>query len=346
MSSRTIVLAALGLLVGVTPAAGAQNLERSIERMADRLSLVAERTADRVSRAVERALAENGWDDDDRDGRVPKIEEKIDTTFAFSKDGVVDLSNISGDIVVTGWSRGEARVRAYTERGRFRTNMSSSRLTIETESVRGRIGDTRIDVSIPQGVRVILRSTSGDLTSRDTRGPVETNTTSGDIIVDKAVGRVTAEDVSGDIQIGDVEGDVEANSVSGEVQLEHARGAVRVETTSGEITLSDIRSTDVYASSVSGEVSFSGSVEGNGRYEFHSHSGEVSLELPRSVSARFSIETYTGDIDSDFPMTLQPGERTNRRPRRFEFSVGSGEAHVIAESFSGGVRLSQTGVSR
>ena len=66
----------------------------------------------------------------------------------------------------------------------------------------------------------------------------------------------------------------------------------------------------------------------------------------RSVSARFSVETYSGALDSDFPITLQPGERTNRRPRRFEFNVGGGEAHVVAESFSGDVNIRQRGSSR
>ncbi|MFN8571579.1 MAG: DUF4097 family beta strand repeat-containing protein [Gemmatimonadaceae bacterium] len=346
MKTRTIWATGLALVAILAPAAQAQDVERRIERMADRLSVLAERTAERVTRAVEQAIKESDLEFDDRHGHLGDLEEKIDTTFAFSKDGVVDLSNISGEVVVNGWSRGEARVRAYSERGRFRSNMSSSRITVETESIRGRTGETRIDVSIPEGVRVIIRSTSGDVTAHDTRGPVEANSTSGDVIVKNAKGRVTVENVSGDIQVTEVEGDVEANSVSGGVELEDIRGDVRVETTSSDISLTDVRSTDVYASTVSGEVTFSGSVEGNGRYEFHSHSGEVSLDLPKSIGARFSIETYSGAIDSDFPMTLQPGERTNRRPRRFEFTVGSGEAHIVAESFSGDVKITQHGASR
>lgn len=333
--------------------AGAQNLDRTIERMAERISAAAQRAAERASQAVERAMREydadlddDDFDSDRRDSRSRLAEERIDTTFAFDKGGIVDLSSLSGEIVVTGWSRSEARIRAVTERGRFRSNLSPSRITIEAEPVRGRTGETHIEVSIPEGVRVVLRSISGDLTTRGTGGPVEASTTSGDVIVDKAVGRVTLESVSGDVQGGDISGDVEATSVSGEVTLEGVRGAVRVESTSGEISLTDVQSTDVYASTVSGSVDYQGSVDGNGRYEFHSHSGDVTLDVPRSVSAHFSVETYSGSLDSDFPVTLQPGERTNRRPRRFEFTVGGGAARVIAESFSGDVRVSQRGSSR
>lgn len=314
--------------------------------MADRVSAAAERTAERVSKAVERAMRDGDWDDDDRDGSRRSIEERMDTTFAFPHDGAIELSNVSGEIVVTGWSRGEVKIRAYTERGRLRSSFSSSRMSLEVESIRGRTGDTHIELSVPEGVRLVMRSTSGDLTARGTHGPVEASSTSGDVIIDNAKGRVTLETVSGEVQAARIDGDVEGNTVSGDLQLDGIKGAVRIETTSGEVRLTDVQSTDVYASTVSGEIEYQGSIDGNGRYEFHAHSGDVTLELPRTISARFSVETYSGDLDSDFPVTLQPGERTNRRPRRFEFSIGQGEARVVAESFSGDVKILQRGSSR
>ncbi|MEP7348127.1 MAG: DUF4097 family beta strand repeat-containing protein, partial [Gemmatimonadaceae bacterium] len=242
--------------------------------------------------------------------------------------------------------RGEVRIRAVTERGRFRSNLTSSRVSIEVESIRGRTGETQIEVTVPEGVRVTMRSTSGDVTARGTHGPVEASSTSGDVIVDNAKGRVTLETVSGELQASEIEGDLEVTTVSGDVQLDGVKGAVRVDNTSGEIRMTEIQSSDVYASTVSGEVEYRGSINNNGRYEFHAHSGDVTLELPQTISARFSVETYSGGLDSDFPVTLQPGERTNRRPRRFEFTVGAGEARVVAESFSGDVKILQRGSSR
>ena len=65
---------------------------------------------------------------------------RIDTTFAFSRPASSTSPQISGDVVVNAWDRSEARVRAYAERGRIRSSLSSSRLSLEIESVRGRIG--------------------------------------------------------------------------------------------------------------------------------------------------------------------------------------------------------------
>ncbi|MBV6522259.1 MAG: hypothetical protein MNPFHGCM_02405 [Gemmatimonadaceae bacterium] len=335
---------AVALVTTASRAAQAQSTDRRIERLAERIAAAAERTAERVSEAVERALRD--YDRDSDAEGTGRLEERIDTTFAFPRDGAIDLSSVSGEIVVNGWSRGEIRIRAVTERGRFRTHFSSSRVSIEVESVRGRSGETSIEISAPEGIRLVMQSTSGELTARGTKGVVEASSVSGDVTVDDARGRVTLETVSGMLQAARIDGDVEATTVSGDLQLDAIEGPVRVETTSGEIRLADIRSDDVYASTVSGDIEYRGDVAGSGRYEFHAHSGDVTLDLPTSVSARFSIETYSGDLDSDFPVTLQPGERSNRRPRRFEFTIGGGAARVVAESFNGDIRIAQRGINR
>ena len=61
--------------------------------------------------------------DRDREEAVQDAQSRIDTMFAFSKSGVVDLRQVSGDVVVNAWDRGEARVRASAERGRVRASL-------------------------------------------------------------------------------------------------------------------------------------------------------------------------------------------------------------------------------
>jgi DUF4097 and DUF4098 domain-containing protein YvlB len=288
------------------------------------------------------APAQRGNDRDrDRDREWQEAQSRIDTTFAFNRAGVVDLSQVSGDVVVTAWERGEARIRAYAERGRVKSSLSSSRLTLEIESIRGRIGDSRIEVSIPVGVRVIARSTSGDITVRGTKGAVDARSTSGDVVVTDATDRIVLESVSGDIRASQLTGEVRGESVSGTIEARDVTGDVRAETTSGDISLTGVTSKGVYATTVSGEVEYDGNIDASGRYEFHLHSGDLRLEIPESSSAMFSVQTYSGSLDSEFPLTLQPGQRSTGRPRRFEFTLGGGGARVTAESFSGDIVLAR-----
>ena len=153
---------------------------------------------------------------------------RVDTTVAFSSEGTIDLSNLSGDIVVTGWSRREAQIKATSERGRLELDVSSSRITLEEEGRGsmwggGRRGETRYEVSVPRGVRVIARSTSGDVTVRGTGGEVEASSTSGDVQVEDAVRRIELTSVSGDVTARQLKGTVEATSVSGNVELDERR---------------------------------------------------------------------------------------------------------------------------
>jgi DUF4097 and DUF4098 domain-containing protein YvlB len=263
---------------------------------------------------------------------------RIDTTFAFSRDGTVDLTTFYGDITVTGWDRNEARVRATSERGFVRGRFSRNRISVDADMSRGRNQST-YEVMVPHGSRVVVRSMSGNLTVRGVRGAVDAHTNNGDVIVTDAAERIEMGSLSGRVTGSGLRGSVEATSLNGEVHLTDVEGrSVQAESTSGNIVLENVRSPDVEGSTVSGRVSFSGPLAAGGTYGFQSHSGEVSLRVPANTSARFAIETFSGSLDSDFQVVLQPN-RERRSGRRLEFTVGDGDARVVAESFSGSITI-------
>lgn len=324
---------------------GRQARERAIELRAERLARTIEKTVeasvDGAMRSVEAALANVDRLYQDNDWRQnfnshQSWQGRMDTTFAFGKDGVLELTTFGGDVVVTGSSGQEARIRGLTERG-TRWRVSSSRITIEAEGYRGRSRDSQYEITVPRGVRVILRSMNGDLTVRGVSGEVDLHTNNGDVEVSDAVGRAELVTLSGDVAATRVRGDVEATSLNGTVALTDVQGGtVTAESTNGSVELANVVASDIDASTISGEVDFSGPIDPRGRYAFASHSGSVSLTIPGNASARFSIETFNGEIDSDFPITLRPN-RDRRRGQKLEFNVGAGEARVTAESFSGSI---------
>lgn len=334
---RSTTWLCLTMTVLAAPVLGAQSRgERAAERATERIGEIVQRTIDRTMREVGRQLdAWSQYGDDD----LQQVGNRVDTTFAFSRGGVVDLTSLTGDITVTGWSRGEAHVKASTERGTLRLHLSSSRITIEGEPLHGRTGDTQFDVTVPEGTRVVMRSTSGSLTTRGVKGRVEAGTTSGDITVVDASDRIELQTVSGDVHASRLNGEVEAGTVSGEVVVDDVEGpSVQLESTGGTITLTGIRSRDVSASTVSGDVDFRGTVDPRGDYEFRTHSGTITLAIPAGTSARFGVQTYSGNLDSQFPITLQPG-RDRLRNRRLEFTLGGGDARVEAQTFSGNINI-------
>ena len=271
---------------------------------------------------------------------------RVDTTFAFSKGGWVDLNLPSGDIIVSGWTRPEARVVARIENGTLDTELSSGRISISVRPRQRHTGNSHYELMVPIGTRVQASSASGDIRIKATAGVVLVNTASGDVEVLDAADRIEIRTASGDVHAGKLRGRTRINSASGDVQLEDVTGDITAQTVSGEITVRGAKSADMRAETTSGEITYVGSIEEKGSYQFSSHSGDVRLEIPAGAGALLQMETYSGTIHSAFPMTLQPGENIGRRRgKRMEFTIGSGGATISVETFSGDITLGRSGRS-
>jgi DUF4097 and DUF4098 domain-containing protein YvlB len=271
----------------------------------------------------------------------------IDTTFAFDARGTVSLTLGSGDIVVTGWSRDEIRVHATSENGGIRLDASGSRLTLElSNAYRG--DESRFEVTVPTGVRVIARAQSGDISISGTHGEVEARAQSGDVKVDDVANRLDIGTLSGDVEAHTVNGDVQIKSVSGDVQVSDFKGDFEGETVSGNIVLRNAIGRYVRSHTTSGDLVYEGTVDPSGRYELSAHSGDIRLDIPTNSSAQLTISTWSGAIDSDFPITLRPGEHGigSAQAKRFTFEIGGGDARITAETFSGDITIGSRGSSR
>lgn len=272
--------------------------------------------------------------------RDEEYQSRIDSTLAFDRRGTVVLSLGSGEIIVSAWNRDQVRVRAYSERSAIRLDASPARLSLELSRPRG--GDTRFEVTVPIGVRVSARATTGDVVINGTRGGVDATTQSGDLTVEDVAEMIELRTMSGDIVARGVAGSVEIGTLNGDVTVTDARGDVEVSSVSGDMDLRNVIAKYIRAKSTSGDLSYDGNVDPAGRYEFASHSGSIYLTIPQTTGALLTVSTYSGSIESDFPITLKPGEH-GIGGRRFTFEIGKGDARISAESFSGDVTIRSKG---
>jgi len=271
---------------------------------------------------------------------------RIDTTVRLDRGGAVDLSLISGKIRVTGWDRSDVKISASVESGYLRFNANSSRVSLSVEDSdndgrRGRhhndVGDARYDVSVPHGSRLILEAVSGDVISKGSQGEIEATSVSGDVDVTDGVRTVSAESVSGSVHVASVNGNLRTETVSGDLRAENVTGDVEASTVSGSIRLVGIQSKDIRTESVSGDITYTGTIEPTGRYGFESHSGTLRLNIPKGAGAQFSVETFSGDLSTDFKVTIPPSQGGRRREGHMDFTIGDGRAKVTAQTFSGSI---------
>lgn len=265
--------------------------------------------------------------------------DRVDTTFALDRGGLLHLGLISGEIRVVGEQRSGVRIRAETERGRFEISASSARIAVNTRSVNGRQGSARYDVAVPVGTRVTASSISGTIEIRATEAEVQARSTSGTVIVRDAADRIEATSVSGDVELRNVRGRIRTETTSGGIRVDEGRGEITAESVSGNIVLRRSHFDNIRAQATSGSISYEGPLTRDGSYRLNAHSGNVLLTVPANVGATLELETFSGRIHTDFPLVLQPGDGLGRRNRRMEFTLGDGGARVVGGSFSGNVTI-------
>ena len=282
--------------------------------------------------------------DYDRDYRS-----SVDTSFDFDRRGLVSLTLGSGDIIVTAWSRNQIRIHATSENGGVRLDASSSRVNLDLSNRYGGGGDSRFEVTVPIGVRVVARAQSGDIAISGTQGEVEARSQSGDVKIEEVASRLDIGTLSGDIEVRGVNnGDVQIKSVSGDIHVNDFKGDFDGETVSGSIELRGAVGHSVRSHTTSGDLVYEGSIDPAGRYELMAHSGDIKLNIPSNSSAQLSVSTWSGTLDSDFPITLRPGEHGigSSQAKRFTFDIGNGDARISAETFSGDITIGSRGSSR
>jgi len=331
-----------------------RSVERSVERSAEQ-----QRTVER-SREEQRSRNEQRR----RDSRAEEVE-RTTRTLNIGADGEINVSNISGDMVVTRGGGHSATVEIIKTARAESAEDAKALLALVTVDVmergpraeiktrypseddwrrRGRRNmnvDVDFNITVPAQARVSLHSISGSLSVRDVAGAISVDSISGNIKLANTGRIATAKTISGNVEVLDttVDGTLTASSISGTVAMRKIRArGLNLSTVSGNIEVEDVDSERVDGQSVSGDVMYSGGFEPNGRYEFTSHSGSVKLAIDGKTGFQIEATSFSGGIRTDFPLTLEGGQRGNKSIRG---RYGNGSAILDLTSFSGSIVITK-----
>lgn len=272
--------------------------------------------------------------------------ESVDVTKSASATPTVEIENLAGSVKINGWDREEIKVSGVlgddTDGLDFSGSGDSFDIEVEIPDSYGRRHrdlDSDLEIWLPAGSSVSVETVSASIRVSGVNGRLELESVSGEVTVDGAPTSADVETVSGSIELSGSETLAIAESVSGKIELSGVAGRVEAATVSGSIRVeaSDIEQGEFEA--VSGSVRFTGALSPGARLSAESHSGSVVLNLPADTSARFQVETFSGGINNGFGGG--EAERTSRYApgKRLDFTIGSGDAQVSVESFSGSVTL-------
>jgi len=232
----------------------------------------------------------------------------VDESRKVAPDARIDVSNISGSIVVIGWNSAEVRVTGTLGDD------------VEELEISGDESRLRIRVRLPRG------------SSHDSSADLE--------IYVPSSSRLEVSTVSADIEASDLAGPVELQSVSGRIEVGGSFQQAEVETVSGRIRVeTDQPLHEGQFKSVSGSIRYSGGFASDGRFDFESVSGSISLRVPSGTGAEFDVSTFSGQIDTDLADIERSGRGQHQPGHDARFAIGGGGADVRVKTFSGSLEI-------
>jgi DUF4097 and DUF4098 domain-containing protein YvlB len=268
----------------------------------------------------------------------------INERAAADPAGQVEISNISGSVVVTGWDRNEIEVTGElgegSEKLEFSRTNQLTRIKVILPKRSSHVESSDLIVKVPARSSIGANTVSADLRIQGVHGAQRLQSVSGNIHTGVDREDVECKTVSGNIH---VTGSGQANlttvmTVSGDATLDRLAGEVNGNTVSGDLTVSMGETSRSRLRSTSGDLIVAGRLADDARLDFESMSGDVRVDLAGQVNAEFDVSSFNGDISNCFgPKPVRTDEYAPGTELRFR--QGAGGARVRIKTFNGDVRL-------
>jgi DUF4097 and DUF4098 domain-containing protein YvlB len=362
----------------------AARAERQVERAASDLERMASRTATVHAADIERMASQTvaaattaavsavaasasawhakSWAESAQSKQGPEFTERILKTFKVGPNGSLDISNVSGDIIVNEGGGDTITIDAMkkfrgsdadakTQFARVEVTMVERGGRVEVKTIYDRNTKNHkawVDytVTAPAGSSIYAHAISGDIKVSNIKGEVRIDTVSGDVNAVGTPGATLVKTVSGDANVSGVSNanDLRAMTVSGDVTVTGAKvRTIDADSISGTVHLADVTCERATAKSISGDIAFGGSLAKNGRYEFKSQSGDIRVTVAGAPGFELDASSFSGNVRSDLPLTLPAGTSVGGHGpgKKIRGTHGDGSAQLVLTSFSGDIVIAK-----
>lgn len=265
-------------------------------------------------------------------------QQKLERGIAIASDASIRIYNLAGTTRIVGWERDSIAVTGMTPPGATFFMGGSGRvakLGIEADEKNKVVSGGRLEVRVPRNARVWVKSAEGGIEVSDLTGEVDLSTVGGSIKVTGTLRLVTAESMEGDLEISGATPLVRVKTGGGKILLRQLGGDVIASTVSGPIIATEAQISSARLETVSGPVSYSGSIDRRGSLNIQTHSGDIELMLPATIGAEFDLASTGGHVTVALPAkTPKP-----IKSRTIFFANAGGGAQIVARSFKGQIAV-------
>lgn len=196
-------------------------------------------------------------------------------------------------------------------------------------------GEVDWTIHVPQGCRVSVVNTSGDIDISHILGDLDIRTSSAKITLNSIEGQINIENASGTTRGELLFGPVTLRQAQGEIDLRFVEGDIKIKSFAADISVRQDRGSFDLTTST-GNVSIETYLDSSRDYFVETESGNITVSIPETSSGNLRIESQTGDIRTDIPIAINSMSR-----RQIEGTFGVGGVSVHLMSISGDVTVAQ-----
>jgi hypothetical protein len=260
------------------------------------------------------------------------IRTQTTTSYTVEGSGVLQISNTSGDVYVTGGGGSTVDVTAkkaainQSDLDAMTSDATvvatpghpNAGLTITTNYPHHCVNcDLSYEIRVPRGVQIKVDEDSGDVHVSGTDGLIDISTSSGDVKLTDDSGPINVDESSGDVRLTDVGGSARVKSASGGIDASGLTKDVDFDAASGDIN-----------------AKFA-SLEGVSTIRMRTDSGSITLDVPRNFSARISATTDSGSLDSNLKLPIHDHDSG----ADLSVAVGNAKTNVNLVAASGDISI-------
>jgi DUF4097 and DUF4098 domain-containing protein YvlB len=258
--------------------------------------------------------------------------------------GQVEISNTSGSVTITGWTRSEVEVTGElgdgSERLEFTTAGKLTRVKVVVPKKSFNVESSDLVIKVPAASGLFVNTVSADVRVSGVQGEQRLQTVSADITTEAAAEDVECKSVSGDVNVNGAgkRGLLNITTVSGDATASKIAGEVNGSTVSGNFTLELGETTRSRLRSTSGDLGLTGRLVPDTRIDVESISGDVRLDLAGPADAEFDVSSFNGEIRNCVgPKAVRTDQYAPGRELRFR--EGQGSARVRVKTLNGDINV-------
>lgn len=256
-------------------------------------------------------------------------------------DASIRIVNLIGSTRVIGWDRDSVHVTGTPPEGGGSLLMGGGRRGVKVVvdgGARPVVAGTALEVHVPSTARLWVKGATASIAVEGVRGEVEAGTVSGSISVSGSPTLLTAESMEGDIDIAAPAQVTRVRTAGGAITMRGATHDVSAVSVSGQVRFLDASGImNGRVESISGPVTFNGSLAPGGRLELLTHDAPIEIFIPPRPGATVEVSAHGGTVANRIPGATS----ALVRGKSVHYVIGDGRARVTARSLKGDVTLRQ-----